>query len=247
MCAALKQFFVKRLLDFGLGKYETGKRILMRQQNTKQLFDYWNRVRDGRLAPRREEIEPSDIRNLLSDTFILEVSGTMRTISYRLAGTRLCAAFGRELKGYGFLGHWAEEDCFEVAKLLSKTYREFKPVVFVMRGKTESGKEVDYEMIALPLEPMADGSTRILGIATPEKNYYWLGTEPLTDCSLRSVRYLETADIKDMGTAPLAPSLLPPEIHMGGSTKTDNEVPPIPQSSKKVAHLVVHEGGRIGN
>lgn len=91
----------------------------MRQKNSRQLFEYWNRVRDGRPAPRREEIEPSDIRQILSDTFILEVSGKMRTISYRLAGTRLCAAFGRELKGYGFLGHWAEENCFDVAKLLN--------------------------------------------------------------------------------------------------------------------------------
>jgi hypothetical protein len=219
----------------------------MRHQNTKQLFDYWNRVRDGRLAPRREEIEPSDIRELLSDTFILEVSGTLRTISYRLAGTRLCAAFGRELKGYGFLGHWAEEDCFEVAKLLAKAYRDFKPAVFVMRGKTASGKQVDYEMIALPLEPMPDGSTRILGIASPEKNFYWLGTEALTECSLRSVRFIETTSHTDMSAATLAPSLLPPEIHLGGSSKTENDIPDIPPSSKKVAHLVVHEGGRIGD
>ena len=217
----------------------------MRQKNSRQLFEYWNRVRDGRPAPRREEIEPSDIRHILSDTFILEVSGKMRTISYRLAGTRLCAAFGRELKGYGFLGHWAEENCFDVAKLLTQVYRDLQPMVFIMRGKTASGKQVDYEMLALPLEPMPDGTTRILGIATPDKDYYWLGTEALTDCTLRSFRAIADLEITASDMATLAPSLLPPESHPGGSmnSKLDSlhNAPPI----RRVAHLTVHEGGKL--
>src|SRR5680860_1013092 len=80
----------------------------MRHENSRILFAYWERIRSGRQAPRREEIEPSDIRHLLGDTFILDVSGSLRTISYRLAGTRLCAAYGKELKGMGFLVPWDE-------------------------------------------------------------------------------------------------------------------------------------------
>ncbi|MGB7287411.1 MAG: PAS domain-containing protein [Salaquimonas sp.] len=215
----------------------------MRQASSRKLFEYWNRIRDGRVAPKREEIEPSDIRDLLADTFILEVSSTLRTISYRLAGTRLCAAFGRELKGYGFLGHWAEEDCFEVAKLLTRAYRDFQPTIFVMRGYTQSGKQVDYEMIALPLEPMQDGSIRLLGIATPDKDFYWLGTEPLINCSLRSTRHIENLVITNAQMAPLSPSLLPAESGDYGTANLD-----MPNreavSTKKIAHLVVHNGGK---
>lgn len=215
----------------------------MRQASSRQLFDYWNRIRDGRAAPTREEIEPSDIRHLLSDTFILEVSGTLRTISYRLAGTRLCAAFGRELKGYGFLGHWSEEDCFDVAKMLANVYRDFKPTVFVMRGFTQSEKQVDYEMIVLPLEPMSDGSIRLLGIATPDKEHYWLGTEPLINCTLRSIRHIEDIPVTNSEMAPLSPSLQGVD-----SLETGNKSPRLDtlasESSKKVAHLVVHEGGK---
>ncbi len=35
------------------------------------LFQYWNRLRDGRPAPKRSEVEPADIKSLLADTFIL--------------------------------------------------------------------------------------------------------------------------------------------------------------------------------
>jgi len=219
----------------------------MRQGNSRQLFDYWNRVRADRIAPRREEVEPGDIRHLLSDTFILEVSGTLRTISYRLAGTRLCAAFGRELKGYGFLGHWAEEDCFEIAKLLTRVYRDLQPIMVIMRGETDSGKTVDYEFVLLPLEPMPDGSARILGVATPVKDFYWLGAEPLTHCRLRSLRHLkaDATSADTTSTPPLAPSLNPsqalpePDMESTGVIADRHD-----DVTRKVAHLVVHDGGR---
>ena len=44
----------------------------MKQDGSIALFQYWNRLRDGRPAPKRTEIEPADIKTLLADTFILE-------------------------------------------------------------------------------------------------------------------------------------------------------------------------------
>jgi hypothetical protein len=54
------------------------------------LFQYWDRLRAGRLAPKRTEIEPADIKTLLADTFILEKDARGEAV-FRLAGTRLCA------------------------------------------------------------------------------------------------------------------------------------------------------------
>ena len=44
----------------------------MKQNGSINLFQYWNRLRNGRPAPKRTEIEPADIKSLLADTFILE-------------------------------------------------------------------------------------------------------------------------------------------------------------------------------
>ena len=73
------------------------------------LFQYWNRLRDGRPAPKRTEIEPADIKTLLADTFILEKDARGEAV-FRLAGTRLCAIYGRELKGFAFASLWKEKD-----------------------------------------------------------------------------------------------------------------------------------------
>src|SRR6188474_1899724 len=69
----------------------------MKHPSNRELFDYWNERRGERLAPERADIEPSAIRHILGDTFVLEVSG-IESHLFRIAGTRLCALFGRELK-----------------------------------------------------------------------------------------------------------------------------------------------------
>jgi hypothetical protein len=43
----------------------------MKQDGSIALFQYWNRLRHGRPAPKRTEIEPADIKRLLADTFMV--------------------------------------------------------------------------------------------------------------------------------------------------------------------------------
>ena len=65
----------------------------MREAISQTLYGYWNDIRAGRLAPKRFEIEPSQIAGMLPDTFILERIDN-ETSRFRLAGTRICEAFG---------------------------------------------------------------------------------------------------------------------------------------------------------
>jgi hypothetical protein len=80
----------------------------MKHAATRVVFAYWDRLRGERAAPDRGEIEPGEIRHVLADTFILELAPD-RSPELRLAGTRLCAFFGGELRGRRFDGLWAEE------------------------------------------------------------------------------------------------------------------------------------------
>jgi hypothetical protein len=72
----------------------------MKHPSNRELFD-WNMRRGERLAPERADIEPSAIRKILGDAFVLERHGVSNPV-FRLAGTRLCALFARELKGESF-------------------------------------------------------------------------------------------------------------------------------------------------
>jgi len=90
----------------------------MKHAVTRTLFDYWTRLRGQRTAPDRFEIEPGDIRHILGDTFILEAIDR-QTFNFRLAGTRLCSAYCRELKGRNLLDLWAGKDRDALACLLA--------------------------------------------------------------------------------------------------------------------------------
>ena len=77
----------------------------MKHATTRMIFAYWDALRGERSAPERGEIEPGEIRHVLADTFVLEVAPE-RNATIRLAGTRICAFFGRELRGEAFDRLW---------------------------------------------------------------------------------------------------------------------------------------------
>lgn len=212
----------------------------MRHESSKQLFEYWDRIRAGRKAPLREEIEPSDIRQLLGDTFILDISGSMRSISYRLAGTRLCAAYGKELKGVAFLVPWDEKDCFELTSAITKVYRDGVPQIICSIAKTDSGKQVEFETLLLPLKPIDDNNYRILGLSSPSKTPFWLGAEPLAFNSVKSIRPADSPQIIGFSDASLVPTFNEND-KMDDMVASDTK---LYGAERKVKHLTVHDGGK---
>lgn len=96
----------------------------MKHATTREVFAYWDNCRGDRLAPERSDIEPGAIRSVLSDTFILTFDRKAGH-PFRLAGTRLCAVMGCELKGEPFADLWSEESRKQIDDLL-KTIAEEK-------------------------------------------------------------------------------------------------------------------------
>lgn len=70
----------------------------------RQLRDYWESKRCGRVAPVRADIDPSEIKPLLPHLLIAEVSGDPLRVRFRLAGSRVCETFG-----FNIGGRWLEE------------------------------------------------------------------------------------------------------------------------------------------
>jgi len=213
-------------------RVQQGEQI-MRHQTSKKLFSYWNNLRQNRVAPDRREIEPSDIRDILGDTFILEVDQRFRTISFRLAGTRLCNAYGRELKGVGFLGLWDEVDNLGIYNAVKRVYEHSKPCTVSCIAESEGRKFVEYEVMLLPLQNGSSDTVRILGTAVSTETPNWLGSDPLINNRIKSVRNIEITDVID--TPSIAPNL--PGIILPIKEQHDD-----PQS-RKVGHLTVIDGG----
>jgi hypothetical protein len=154
----------------------------MKQPTSRILFDYWNDVRRGRLAPTRFEIEPSRIAPILSETFILErTSGP--AYPFRLAGTRICEIVGQELRGTDFRS-LAGEDIRTVTRALETVTHEGAVAVLELEAATPDERTVTLEAIVLPLTHPAKSVTRYLGAITAIDAPPWLGTQPLTPVGL---------------------------------------------------------------
>ena len=105
----------------------------MKQASSRELFGYWTARRGTRAAPERGEIEPSAIRRALGDMFILEFDRRAGH-PFRLAGTRVCALFGRELKNEPFLESVGRGNPRQVAQLLAVVADEATGVVAGVKG-----------------------------------------------------------------------------------------------------------------
>jgi hypothetical protein len=150
----------------------------MREPINKTLYGYWNEIRAGRLAPKRFEIEPSQIAGMLPDTFILERIDN-ETSRFRLAGTRICEAFGAEFRGNNFFDLVGPEDRITLQRQFSVIARQGAVGVFSLRSETASGKAIELEMLLLPLMHMRETVDRILGTLAIVKRQPWVGHEPL--------------------------------------------------------------------
>jgi hypothetical protein len=163
----------------------------VKHSSTRALYAYWNELRGARAAPDRGEIEPGAIRGALGDSFILSFEPAGHC--FRLAGTRLCALFGRELKGEAFDAFWAAGDQIAARDFLDITGNEIAGIVAGVSGATAEGTSVDLELLLLPLRHRGSSRARQIGVLAPLTVPFWLGATPLTALSLKSHRHIGPA------------------------------------------------------
>jgi hypothetical protein len=150
----------------------------MQQPTSRQLYAYWDHVRNGRVAPRRFEIEPSMIAAVLPETFIVEGSGALG-YRFRLAGTRICEQFGRELRGADLLNLWEGADRDAVASLLRNVVADGVVGHGRFTAYSCTNRQANFEFVLLPLIHTGDTINRVLGAITAIEPPFWLGAEPL--------------------------------------------------------------------
>jgi hypothetical protein len=209
----------------------------MKQDGSIALFQYWNRLRHGRPAPKRTEIEPADIKRLLADTFILE-RDTRDEAVFRLAGTRLCAVYGRELKGFSFPSLWQDKDRRLVSRLVHGVFESSNVVVITFEGTSGNQRSNPFEMIILPLEGGTD-SPRCLGAVSAVEKPFWLGADPIIEARIESVRVVDPDREPIFLTnrpAINVPALSPSELPVSREGE--------PTGSRRIRHLLVLDGGR---
>ena len=166
----------------------------MKHPSNRDLFTYWNERRGTRLAPERTDIEPSAIRQVLGDTFVL-AADAVANHPFRLAGTRLCALFGRELKGESFVGLWQRGGQTGIRELIAVVMEEKVGVVASAAGATgdDAVLAVNLELLLLPLAHQSRADARVLGSLAPLSAPYWLGAKAVGPLTLGMFRHIGAA------------------------------------------------------
>lgn len=189
----------------------------MKHPSSRELFRYWTTLRGVRAAPDRDELDPGALRKVLGDAFVLTFDPA-GGYPFRLAGTRMCGLFGRELKHVPFVELWDGESRALVQALLAGVADEAVGIVAGAAGLTASEPPLPLELVLLPLAHRTSLHERLLGLLAPVQVPYWLGIEPV-----RAVRIGTFRNLTPGG----APSLVPA---------------PVPE--RRRPRLVVLEGGR---
>jgi hypothetical protein len=165
----------------------------MKHASSLEIFAHWHDRRGARMAPERADIDPGAIRKALGDALLLGHDGEADP-AFRLAGTRVCALFGRELKGEAFVELWQTDDHAAVRDLLAIVAEETVGAVAGASARTREGLHTDLELLLLPLRHRGRRQLRMIGALAPLEPPFWLGSARVECLQLRSWRNLGAAE-----------------------------------------------------
>jgi hypothetical protein len=134
------------------------------------LKTYWDRLRAGRVAPYRAEIDPRQFESALENMFIIEklAPDNMRV---RLAGMRICEMMGMEVRGMqpGFMIEEADRLRFD--RLLNVAMNEPAVVELKLAAPNRAGT-YRATMLMMPLRSDFGDINRVIGCTSGEGDLF---------------------------------------------------------------------------
>jgi hypothetical protein len=157
----------------------------MKHPSSREFFAYWNERRGEARAPDRSEFEPGAVRELLADTFVLSCDASAG-YPFRVAGTRVCALFGCDVKDKSFPALFAQESRSEIEDIVAAVAEETLPVIAGVTAASSNGATAHLELLLLPFNTRVHTPISLIGLLAPfEVNQGVLG-----ELTLTSWRYL---------------------------------------------------------
>lgn len=126
-------------------------------QPLKDIYAYWLKKKGDRFAPSRADIDPTEIPLLLPYVGLVDVFRNPLRFRYRLTGTQISSAYGKELTGR----YLDEIDLDGHQREIIDEYRTVaesgQPLCAIWDYQRNDGRHLHYERLALPLS--SDGKT----------------------------------------------------------------------------------------
>ena len=157
----------------------------MKHPSSREFFAYWDEQRGSARAPERSEIEPGAVRELLGDIFVLSYDAAAG-YPFRVAGTRVCALLGCDLKDRSFSALFEPEGRREIEDIIAAVSEEMLAAVAGITATSQDGSRAHLELLLLPFNTRAHAPLTLTGLLAPFGNDHGV----LRDFQLTSWRYL---------------------------------------------------------
>ena len=138
----------------------------MKHPSSREFFAYWDRRRGDARAPDRSDIEPCAVRSLLGDIFVLSYDAAAG-YPFRVAGTRVCALLGRDLKDASFSALFAPDCRREIEEIVAVVAEEMLPAVAGVTAMSHGGAPAHLELLLLPFSTRAHAPLSLTGLLAP--------------------------------------------------------------------------------
>ena len=155
----------------------------MKHPANREFFAYWDARRGDARAPDRSDIDPNAVRELLGDIFVLSCEAGY---PFRVAGTRVCALFGRDMKDTSFPALFAAGSRHEMEEIIGAVADEMLPAIAGLTATSRRGEVTRLELLLLPFNTRAHAPLSLTGLLAPFE------TRPgiLSELTLTSWRYI---------------------------------------------------------
>lgn len=157
----------------------------MKHVSTREFFAHWDQARGTAHAPDRVDLAPEPVRHLLADVFVLGTDAGSE-YPFRVAGTRVCALTGRDLKNESFSALFDGQSRAEIADLIAVVADEILPTIAGVTATAADGRTIPMELLLLPFNARAHAPTSLTGLLVP----FEPAALPLTSFQLTSWRHI---------------------------------------------------------
>lgn len=126
-----------------------------------RLYAYWDGKRGKRAMPRRDEIVPEDIRDILVHAFLIDVSESEPRFRFSICGPEVANLFGMDLTGCALEDIDLAGEYRAIVHDYTLATEGRRALCSRHRFADHSGRRLEYERVLLPLQD-ASGDVRWL-------------------------------------------------------------------------------------
>ncbi len=158
--------------------------------SSRALFRWWETMRAESAAPHRALLDLKQVGELVPNLFIIERDRPRHGYRWRLAGTRICELYRRELTGSDVFSGWDNFERETVRRLLDGVAGRLQPAIMRLRLHTSLSQTIGAEWIALPLQPQNRTGIQVFGGLFPFRDISGLSYDAINLQEMASARVI---------------------------------------------------------